>query len=73
MPITIKVYKCAICGETFLTYEQAEAHEYICNKCNSCKYAYYVYGCEFNCKYYNKGECNAKKRFPRYKRKTKQK
>lgn len=26
--------------------------------CKNCEHAYYVYGCEFACKYYDKGECN---------------
>ena len=26
--------------------------------CENCKHAYYVYGCEFACKYYDIGECN---------------
>lgn len=26
--------------------------------CKNCKHVYYVYGCEFGCKYYDRGECS---------------
>ena len=28
-------------------------------KCENCKHAYYVYGCEFACKYYDTLQCNS--------------
>lgn len=63
----ISVYKCDICGKTFIEDPSGcREHELNCNKCNSCKHAYYVYGCEFACDYQNSGQCNAAKKFPKY-------
>lgn len=70
MPIKYTVYKCSVCGKAFDSYEQANSHEYTCDKCNSCEHGYYVYGCgEFACRYYDRGECGAKNGFMRYEKK----
>lgn len=48
-------YECEYCGETFRDSEECRQHEEKCNPCNSCEHAYYVYGCEFACRY--EGNC----------------
>lgn len=62
MPYKITKYNCSNCNKTFDTYEQANNHELKCNKCNSCKNGYCVYGCEFDCRYLT--EC----KYPYYKK-----
>lgn len=51
------IYICDYCGKKFTSSLACQEHEWECNKCNSCKHAYYVYGCEFACKYGDAGEC----------------
>ncbi len=53
MPYKKTKYCCRTCGEEFDSYPQAEQHELICSKCRTCQNAYYVYGTEFACKYYD--------------------
>ena len=49
--IRLNVYQCETCGSVFYDYEECRSHELECNRCKHCSNAYYVYGCEFNCKY----------------------
>ena len=51
MPYIVEKYACHNCHKVFDNYEEAKSHEEKCNKCNNCKHAYYVYGCEFDCKH----------------------
>lgn len=56
--LKLTVYKCDTCGKVFTDYDECYKHELKCDRCKHCKNAYYVYGCEFACKY--EGKC----RFP---------
>ena len=49
MATKVTYWKCDSCGKMFRNYEEAYKHERDCHKCETCEYAYYVYGCEFNC------------------------
>ena len=60
MPNRVVVYQCSACGKFYKNYKDAQMCEEKENKCLKCANGYYVYGCEFNCKYlstcnYNNG------------------
>lgn len=42
-----------------MDYDDCYKHELECDRCKHCKNAYYVYGCEFACKY--EGKCKPPK------------
>ena len=78
------LYRCDVCKELYTSLDEAVQCELECkgwdsdvanivalglDPCNYCKHAYYVYGCEFDCKYYNK-ECNTNK-YIKFERKKK--
>ena len=49
MILRIEKFKCSQCGAEFYSRSMANNHNYQCDKCQTCKHAYYVYGCEFAC------------------------
>lgn len=51
--LTVDIWHCDYCDEVFLSSVECENHEKTHNACNNCKNAYYVYGCEFACKFYD--------------------
>ena len=66
------VYECEYCGQQFYDKQTCINHEKLCvnfrtgNMCDYCDHAYYVYGCEFDCKYRN--DCNILNRYKNFKR-----
>lgn len=79
------LYRCDVCKELYTSPDEAVQCELECkgwdsdvanivamagDPCNYCQHAYYVYGCEFDCKYYNK-ECNFTNKYIKFERKNK--
>lgn len=64
-------YKCSICKQEFSDYTKYREHELQCDKCKTCKHAYYVYGTGFACPYSNDKVCSSKINFPKYELKEK--
>lgn len=68
--LKVVTYLCEYCGKQFVESPEAcKQHERDCNKCNHCKHAYYVYGCEFACKYNDEGKCGNNNNYPHFEQK----
>lgn len=61
-----EIFICSACGKQFTDGKEYRSHESICNKCKTCKNAYYVYGVAFNCPYEADGTCKYSENFPKY-------